>query len=983
MELPLGGDEEMTMKRFVSLLTAIFMLLSIPNVSFALAEDYTVSTVEFSYKEGESTYVPAEALEAGEKLYASVTAQNSGDAEDMLFSLVMYKDNAIYDINTQSANVGSTPVGFRVSVNVPDDITGCYAVAFLWDNFGSMNHIVNSSSFPEGSTLLSTIKINGAEIAGFSPAINSYTYTVDKNATTAPEIEVVAFDSATKVEIENKITSFPGSASIKLTNVKGETNTYTVKYVCNENLISNLKVLEDNNLPSKFGGGTVSPLPKYQPNGFKVGAKAYQDRSLTVHSISETASELIGCDYIINNVTWMNANNTGDTARAFTSGDDLDWINFTVNRGATVNIFMSRDAYESKITGRGFTKSTSTDTTNGYFVTNYSNGAKKVQKYRYSKHFEAGSKVTIPNQNQGTDVYSIVVSYDGYENGSATGTVTHLTPDESVLGTTPCVENAEIVENSTPAFVTVTGKIDGYKYGEQYRVILFDKDKTYDSQATYTDAKIKEDIIFISQIIADENGKFSFSVNMEGKEAGFYSLRVNGKENDKIFYAIENDKIVLLSEIETICAKEEATAVTELEAKLDLKNPSGVAINMLRLTDKAVSSVDSEFLSTVLYKEIKADGTILDSSENFVKAVNKAAHVAALNEGTFDIEKLDDELGLDSAYVTIYNEKLTATAKESVVNNGYLGKKYLPNQIRDSFNGNVALAYINNFATWKDAQYFVENIGADWSLNVSGYNNLISDSKSKLYDYILLNATKVTITDFVGDVNTKISQLPSVGSGDSDGNGGSGGTGGSKFGNTVSAVSGESGVYSPIFPEINAGEFSDMQGYDWAVESVNALRNKGVVTGTGEGKYEPSRNVTREEILVMLMRAFNCGMQTEKEHNFNDVMLDAWYAPYVAAGFSEGYINGVGGDKFGIGKPVTRQDVAVMAYRIAKASGKQFITEGASSFNDENMISEYAREAVGTLKSSGILNGKGNNNFAPKDSCTRAEVAKIVYGLIK
>ena len=46
-------------------------------------------------------------------------------------------------------------------------------------------------------------------------------------------------------------------------------------------------------------------------------------------------------------------------------------------------------------------------------------------------------------------------------------------------------------------------------------------------------------------------------------------------------------------------------------------------------------------------------------------------------------------------------------------------------------------------------------------------------------------------------------------------------------------------------------------------------------------------------------------------------------------------------------------------------------------------ISEYASEGIYALKNVGIINGVGDNMFAPKNPCTRAEAAVIIYNVIK
>ena len=52
------------------------------------------------------------------------------------------------------------------------------------------------------------------------------------------------------------------------------------------------------------------------------------------------------------------------------------------------------------------------------------------------------------------------------------------------------------------------------------------------------------------------------------------------------------------------------------------------------------------------------------------------------------------------------------------------------------------------------------------------------------------------------------------------------------------------------------------------------------------------------------------------------------------------------------------------------------------TFTDESEISDYAKEAVSYLASAGIINGMGDGTFAPAGTVTRAQAAKVVYGLL-
>jgi len=527
------------------------------------------------------------------------------------------------------------------------------------------------------------------------------------------------------------------------------------------------------------------------------------------------------------------------------------------------------------------------------------------------------------------------------------------------------------VETATSTLV-VTGSIDGFAEGSQYRVVVFAKDKAYDENAVYDDAKIAEDIIFMSQISADEKGGYTARVGMADRASGFYVIRVNGNDAIKLYYATQQDKNKFLRDARSICTSGEEGAASKLEALLDLKDGESNLVNYFMITDKYVTSVESATLADVLCDAIKADPLLASSEEKFVGAVINAAHVAALNEDEIAIDELFDVLTLDAHYVKVYNEKLTDKAKKSVVTDGYKGKGYNTAEAEAAFKDAVAYAYINNLSTWADAKYFAEELGEDFGIDVSDFNKLSSSAKSDLYDYMTDKAARSSIDAFVKAVNKEIADLKSAGNKSS---GGGGGGGGSFSGGTASG-------YVPVEPEIEIQHFNDMSDFKWAEESVNVLHEKGIVSGIGEGKFAPGKTVTREEMLTMLIRAYNISTEGVLNENFTDVPKDSWFAPYVATGYAKGYIKGISDTEFGAGANVTRQDAAVMAYNIATAFGKVF-TDANNEFSDNGDISEYAKKAVYALKGTGVINGKGEGSFAPKDSCTRAEAAMIIYNLIK
>lgn len=205
------------------------------------------------------------------------------------------------------------------------------------------------------------------------------------------------------------------------------------------------------------------------------------------------------------------------------------------------------------------------------------------------------------------------------------------------------------------------------------------------------------------------------------------------------------------------------------------------------------------------------------------------------------------------------------------------------------------------------------------------------------------------------------------------------GGGGRSGSNTNNITVDEAFVPSIPTPKYNEYVFNDLADVPWAADAVIALAERGVVNGDGDGNFYPAREVTREEFVKMLV--VGCGLLDENARtDFVDVSEDAWYYPYIASAVQAGMVRGVSAHRFSVGTAITREEMAVIAYR---AIARKSDTVGEPLFADADEIQDYAKEAVSAMQSFGIINGVDGGKFAPAQTCTRAMVAKVVYGVLE
>lgn len=173
-------------------------------------------------------------------------------------------------------------------------------------------------------------------------------------------------------------------------------------------------------------------------------------------------------------------------------------------------------------------------------------------------------------------------------------------------------------------------------------------------------------------------------------------------------------------------------------------------------------------------------------------------------------------------------------------------------------------------------------------------------------------------------------------------------------------------------------QFEDLDDVMWAYDAVKYLYDNDIVSGTSDKTFSPHDCLTREQVVKIICEAFDIP-DADTTVSFKDVKKGSWYEGYVKNACGAGLISGVSKDKFGVGEKITKQDLAVILYRTV---GSKIKAEGKNvEFTDRKEIDGYAVEAISTLARAGILTGS-NGKVNPKAQCTRAEMAKIVYGVI-
>lgn len=176
--------------------------------------------------------------------------------------------------------------------------------------------------------------------------------------------------------------------------------------------------------------------------------------------------------------------------------------------------------------------------------------------------------------------------------------------------------------------------------------------------------------------------------------------------------------------------------------------------------------------------------------------------------------------------------------------------------------------------------------------------------------------------------------------------------------------------------------FKDVPTTYWAFHAIQSLAAKQIVSGVTTTEFNPKSNVSRAEFTALLVRAL--GLNAEGPVQFTDIKSDAWYSSYVATASKLGIVSGRSKDTFAPNASITREEMAIMVIRALEVkSGKKIEPAvGVTTFADASSISKWADSYVKTAAGLGLLQGRENNQFAPKGWMTRAESAQIIYTLL-
>ena len=181
-----------------------------------------------------------------------------------------------------------------------------------------------------------------------------------------------------------------------------------------------------------------------------------------------------------------------------------------------------------------------------------------------------------------------------------------------------------------------------------------------------------------------------------------------------------------------------------------------------------------------------------------------------------------------------------------------------------------------------------------------------------------------------------------------------------------------------ITEETFVNPFTDVAETDWFYDVVLQLAKDGIVNGMTETTFEPQGTLTRAEFATMLYRVSYAPVVTG-ESTYSDVKTGDWYYDAVVWATEAGVVNGMGDGTFAPNDNITRQEMATMLYRLAKAEKVE--EDKLASFPDAASVADWAKDAMNWAVSTEIVNGSTHddkvNYLDPTAMALRCQAAAV------
>lgn len=185
-------------------------------------------------------------------------------------------------------------------------------------------------------------------------------------------------------------------------------------------------------------------------------------------------------------------------------------------------------------------------------------------------------------------------------------------------------------------------------------------------------------------------------------------------------------------------------------------------------------------------------------------------------------------------------------------------------------------------------------------------------------------------------------------------------------------------VTTPLVEE-PVTKIPDIDGH-WAHDCIITLLEKKIIQGDEKGRINPDKYITRAEASVLVSKALNLQPKDQTLIKYRDV-IPQWAQGYVNISSKENIFTGYPNGQFKPQNNITREEMIAVLTRAFKL--KLDDDSLLLPFEDKNKIGVWALNNVKSGYEDKVITGYPDNTYRPKDKITRAEAFTIICKLLK
>ena len=192
-------------------------------------------------------------------------------------------------------------------------------------------------------------------------------------------------------------------------------------------------------------------------------------------------------------------------------------------------------------------------------------------------------------------------------------------------------------------------------------------------------------------------------------------------------------------------------------------------------------------------------------------------------------------------------------------------------------------------------------------------------------------------------------------------------------------VSGTVAVYQLGSEDLTVLPFTDVDSDDWFLAAVQYVYENDRMAGTSSTTFQPEVNLTRAMAAQVLYNLEGQPAVTGDTTFTDAAAAGEWAVKAITWAEQTGVVAGIGDGLFDPTANVTREEFAQMMYNYASYKEYDLTLEGdLSQFEDASAISSWAETAMSWANGSGLINGHDDGTIDPQGTTTRAQAASIL-----